>query len=368
MKIPDNLTIPTFQRDRIITCLKQSFINLIAIAFLGVWLAGCRHSDIVIYDTETGRVVWENLGKDSEWRECLSFAIDGETERFHTLQPLTKDNQRHTARCRLRSYDFTGTLQSEQTFDSDLYAIHHDSFIVSGGGVYFWKYIYRSDTFRSVTDAKTTCSVHNLDHEELRRYDPATGRFTRLAFPNDWYEESTSHHFDYCNDGIVVLARHGPIVLDRYSGNMPIRSQRGDGNGIFRVGHDGTITEICQEKDSNALRLKLVDGWSKMYFAVQTCNGDVRVYDKNCREVHHVSLSSQYPEFTANWLGRCYEWVDDGTIVCFNSLNRFKDKPVLAIDAGTGTIRKTDRSAFPLLSEYGTRLRNSSRIKECPPL
>lgn len=332
-------------------------------------LAGCRGSDIVMYDHQNGEIVWGSLGTDSDWRECLSESIDGENGRFYTLQPLKKDYKAKKARAKLRAYDFHGILQSEQSFDSDIAYIGEDAFIVSGGGLYLWKYVHRQDTFliKSPEDgASVPCTVMYLDHEELRRYDPATGRFARIALPDDWCEESTSKHFAYCDGGIVVLARHGPIVFERYlQGGAPHYGQKADGNGLFRVGHDGSVTEIVREKDvGGATRLCLVDGWSKTHFAVQMCNGDVRIYDRKCREVHRANLSLTHSDFAKEWLGREYRWVDDTTIVCFNSLDRHKLDPVLAIDVRTGSIRQSTRSEFSMLQAGGVRVKESIMLKE----
>lgn len=336
---------------------------------MAVVLAGCRGSDIVMYDLRHGEIVWRSLGTDSDWRECLSESIDGEHRRFYTLQPLTKDYKANKACAKLRAYDFAGILQSEQSFETDITYIGEGAFIVSGGGLYLWKSVFRNDTFfvkSPENGASVPCSVANLDHEELRRYDPASGQFARIALPDDWCEESTSKHFAYCDGGIVVLARHGPIVFERYlQGGAPHYGQKADGNGLFRVGHDGSVTEIIREKDvGGATRLCLVDGWSKTHFAVQMCNGDVRIYDRKCREVHRANLSLTHSDFAKEWLGRKYRWVDDATIVCFNSLDRHKLDPVLAIDVRTGSIRQSTRSEFSMLQAGGVRVKESIMLKE----
>lgn len=129
---------------------------------------------------------------------------------------------------------------------------------MGGGGLYRWKHIYRDDIKSPEDGASEPCTCVSLDHEELRRYDPTTGQFVRLALSNDWCEESMSKRFAYCDGGIVALARHGPIVLERYfKGGVPHYWQKADGNGIFRIGHDGSVTEIIREKDSGARRLRL---------------------------------------------------------------------------------------------------------------
>jgi len=317
-----------------------------------------------MHDARTGETVWESLGTDSPWRECLSKAIDGNNECFYTLQPL--DSSSKKPQCKLRSYDFSGELIYERVFKSDFTEIGPDSFIVSGGNLYLWKYCFRDDVFFAGHQGEgVPCTITNLDHEELRRYDPDTGKFVRLAFSYDWCEESVSHHFDYCNGGIVVLARHGPIVLERkLEGGAPLYGQKADGNAIFRVGHDGSISEIIREPDTNAMRLELVEGWSGKYFAAQMCNGDMRIYDKDCREVQYLKLSQTHSDFAREWLGRKYEWADDVTIVCRNTLSKNKEKPVLAIDARTGSVRQARPGDFPTLQCSGVRLKGALKLKE----
>ena len=167
---------------------------------LCVALGGCRGSDVVMYDARSRGVIWGSVGTDSDWRECLSLAVDGKNGRFYTLQTVNRDAKAKKAKLKLRAYDFTGVAHDEFVFDSDITYIGQDSFIVSGGGLYRWEYIHREDVFygKSPTDPseRIICRVTNLDHMELRRYDPVTGPFVRIALPDDWCNESTSHHFD----------------------------------------------------------------------------------------------------------------------------------------------------------------------------
>ena len=170
----------------------------------------------------------------------------------------------------------------------------------------------------------------DTDHEEFRRYDLKTGRYSIVRFgEKDWDNESTSPHFAYCNNGIVVLTRHGQYVRTDPNG-VPcppprgIRRLKDDAGGVFRVGHDGVVTKIISEQDHRASRLKLVPGWSAAYFAVKTVNGDVRIYDMDCKQVHHVRLSKTHPDFVADDLFVTYVWADDETIVCKNRISEGK--------------------------------------------
>ena len=339
----------------------------LAIVFCAA-LVGCRGSDVVMYDARSEDVVWGSVGTDTDWRECLSMAVDGKDSRFYTLQTVNRELKAKKAKLKLRSYDFTGVAHDEFVFDADITYIGQDSFIVSGGGLYRWKGVYREDVFysKSPTDPseRIICRVTNLDHDELRRYDPMTGASVRIALPDGWCDESTSHHFDYCNGGVIVLARHGPIDITHYSGDVPIRGQKGDGNGIFRIGHDGSVTEIFRENDKRANRLRLVSGWSRTWFAAKMANGDVRIFDKDCHEVQHVQLSQSHAEFVKDPFFCVYEWIDDATIACYGKLNEDNDAVVLAIDARTGKVREAVRSEFNLVGEYRVRLKDSLILKE----
>lgn len=336
--------------------------------FLCVALGGCRGSDVVMYDARSRGVIWGSVGTDSDWRECLSLAVDGKNSRFYTLQTVNRDAKAKKAKLKLRAYDFTGVAHDEFVFDSDITYIGQDSFVVSGGGLYRWEYIQREDVFNGKSPAdpseRIICRVTNLDHMELRRYDPVTGTFVRIELPGDWCGETTSHHFDYCNGGVIVLARHGPIDIAYYSGDVPIRSQKGDGNGIFRVGHDGSVTEVFRENDMRAERLKLVCGWSRAWFAARTGKGDVRIFDKDCHEVQHVQLSQSHAEFVKDPFFCVYEWIDDTTIACYRRLDKGNDAVVLIIDARTGKVREAVRSEFNLVGKYRVRLKDSLILKE----
>ena len=331
-------------------------------------LVGCRGSDVVMCDARSEDVVWGSVGTDSDWRECLSMAVDGKNGRFYTLQTVNRDAKAKKAKLKLRAYDFTGVAHDEFVFDSDITYIGPDSFIVSGGGLYRWKGIFREDIFysKSPTDPseRTICRVTNLDHMELWRCDPVTGASVRIALPDNWCEEPTSHHFDYCNGGIIVLALHGPIDIARYSGGMPIRSQKVDSIGIFRIGHDGSVIEVFRENYQPAAHLRLVSGWSRTWFAARTGNGDVRIFDKDCHEVQHVQLSQSHAEFVKDPFFCVYEWIDDTTIACYRRLDKGNDAVVLIIDARTGKVREAVRSEFNLVGKYRVRLKDSLILKE----
>ena len=209
----------------------------------------------------------------------------------------------------------------------------------------------------------------DTDHEEFRRYDLKTGRYSIVRFgEKDWGNESTSLHFAYCNNGIIVLARHGPYVRTDPNG-VPcppprgIRRRKDDAGGVFRVGHDGVVTKIISEQDHRASRLELVPGWSAAYFAVKTVNGDVRIYDMDCKQVHHVRLSKTHPDFVADDLFVTYVWADDETIVCKNRISEGK-YGMLAISAKTGEVREAKASEFKEAWRCGVRLRGPLRIKE----
>jgi len=180
-------------------------------------LAGCRGSDVVMYDVRNGEITWKSLGTDSDWRECLSKSIDGDNGCIYTLQPLMKDYEAKKTRAVLRAYDFAGTLQSEQTLDLDITYIGEDSF---------------------------------------------------------------------------------------------------------------------------------------------------RIYDRDCREVRQVNLSRTHPDFTKEWLGRKYRWMDDATIAGFNSLDSHNEDPVLIIDVRTGNTRQAPRSEFPALQGHGVRVKETLMLKE----
>ena len=71
-------------------------------------LGGCRGSDVVMYDARSEDVVWGSVGTDSDWRECLSLAVDGKNGRFYTLQTVNRDAKAKKAKLKLRAYDFRG--------------------------------------------------------------------------------------------------------------------------------------------------------------------------------------------------------------------------------------------------------------------
>jgi hypothetical protein len=245
-------------------------------------------------------------------------------------------------------------------------------FIVSGGGLYLWHYVTVEVDVKPpeiINGTERRYVMTDTDHEEFRRYDLKTGRYSIVRFgEKDWGDESTSLHFAYCNNGIVVLTRHGQYVRTDPNG-VPcppprgIRRRKDDAGGVFRVGHDGVVTKIISEQDHRASRLELVPGWSAAYFAVKTVNGDVRIYDMDCKQVHHVRLSKTHPDFVADDLFVTYVWADDETIVCKNRISEGK-YGMLAISAKTGEVREAKASEFKEAWRSGVRLRGPLRIKE----
>jgi hypothetical protein len=334
-------------------------------------ICGCRESDVVIYDGDPDNIVWGSIGTDSTWREAFAGVVDPKNECFHTLQKLKPANGKEDGLYVLREYDFSGVLRWERKLEGYL-QVHPSGFIVSGGGLYLWHNVIVEVDVKPpeiINGTERRYVMTDTDHEEFRRYDLKTGRYSIVRFgEKDWGNESTSLHFAYCNNGIVVLARHGPYVRTDPNG-VPcppprgIRRRKDDAGGVFRVGHDGVVTKIISEQDHRASRLELVPGWSAAYFAVKTVNGDVRIYDMDCKLVHHVRLSKTHPDFVADDLFVTYVWADDETIVCKNTITEGK-YGMLAISAKTGEVREAKASEFKEAWRSGVRLRGPLRIKE----
>ena len=309
-------------------------------------LGGCRGADVVMYDAVSNEIVWKSIGTESEWRECFPHLIDSDNQCFHTMQYVEKKK-----RVTLRTYGLDGALKSEKSFDSDIY-LGSDTFIVSGGRVYYWKYYFVDNG-----------AVYGVDHKELRWCDPNTGRSEGIAFPDKgWGDESCSQHFAYCNDGIVVLARHELVDKAYYEG--VIKRTVEDGNGLFRVRYDGTVEALLVEKDESAERLELVDGWSAKYFAAKHVSGDLQVYDGDCKKVCRVNLKDVSLDLSKAWLGRVAVWADDSTIVYYNSMESNKAIGKWAIDVPSGRIRRLGENDYPGLSKYDTRVRGTLMLKE----
>ena len=342
-----------------------------SLALVAAAICGCRGSDVVIYDGDADKIVWGSIGTDSTWREAFAGVVDPKNECFHTLQDLKPANGKEDGLYVLREYDFSGVLRWERKLEGHL-QVSPSGFIVSGGGLYLWHYVTVEVDVKPpeiINGTERRYVMTDTDHEEFRRYDLKTGRYSIVRFgEKDWGNESTSLHFAYCNNGIVVLARHGPYVRTDPNG-VPcppprgIRRQKDDAGGVFRVGHDGVVTKIISEQDHRASRLKLVPGWSAAYFAVKTVNGDVRIYDMDCKQVHHVRLSKTHPDFVADDLFVTYVWADDDTIVCKNRISEGKYR-MLAISAKTGEVREAKTSEFKEAWRSGVRLRGPLRIKE----
>lgn len=150
-------------------------------------------------------------------------------------------------------------------------------FIVSGGGLYLWHYVNVEVDVKPpeiINGTERRYVMTDTDHEEFRRYDLKTGRYSIIRFgEKDWGNESTSLHFAYCNNGIVVLARHGPYVRTDPNG-VPcppprgIRRRKDDADDLF-------VTYVWADDETIVCKNRITEGKYGM-LAISAKTGEVR--------------------------------------------------------------------------------------------